>query len=202
MYIAVSSIVLSSSQLLTRISSIKHFLAPRKRKSKNSRNGLYGCERILAIPPRTFQVDAVVGQGDSLVHPSHFIALNLHGQIEVIEFPGGDATHARIYLGPHLYGSNASLVPVTLQFVDSRQSIGDCHKYWAASENNEHRVALIVTNIGPFFSQILGETLLVFSNLHSHNTLTNKACQFMRITTVSCVTLIRTCVITQQFTHR
>jgi hypothetical protein len=70
--------------------------------------------------PRTYQVDAVVGQNDSLAHPSHFIALNLNGQIEVVEFPGGDATHARIYLGPHLYGAHASLVPVTLQFVDRR----------------------------------------------------------------------------------
>jgi hypothetical protein len=70
--------------------------------------------------PRTYQVDAVVGQNDSVAHPSHFIALNLKGQIEVIEFPGGDAAHAKIYLGPHLYGSNADLVPVTLQFIDSR----------------------------------------------------------------------------------
>jgi hypothetical protein len=51
---------------------------------------------------------------------SHFIALNFNGQIEVIEFPGGDAAHAKIYLGPHLYGPNASLVPVTLRFVESR----------------------------------------------------------------------------------
>jgi hypothetical protein len=70
--------------------------------------------------PRTYQVDAVVGQDDSVAHPSHFIALNFKGQIEVIEFPAGDATHAKIYLGPHLYGSNADLVPVTLQFIDSR----------------------------------------------------------------------------------
>ena len=69
--------------------------------------------------PRTYQVDAVVGQNDSVAHPSHFVALNLRGQIEVIEFPAGDATHAKIYLGPHLYGSEADLVPVTLQFIDS-----------------------------------------------------------------------------------
>src|SRR5450755_3532139 len=42
---------------------------------------------------------------------------------------------------------------------------GDCHKYWAGSDNNEHRVALIVTNIGPFFSQILGETLLIVTSI-------------------------------------
>jgi hypothetical protein len=70
--------------------------------------------------PRTSQIDAVVGQGDSTEHPSHFLALNLKGQIEVIELPAGDASHAKIYLGPHLYGPDADLVPVTLQFVESR----------------------------------------------------------------------------------
>src|SRR5947209_17423602 len=38
--------------------------------------------------PRTFQVDAFVGHETTGI-PSHFIALNLHGRIEVIEFPGG-----------------------------------------------------------------------------------------------------------------
>jgi hypothetical protein len=70
--------------------------------------------------PRTFQIDAVVGQGDSREHPSHFLALNLKGQIEVIDLPAGDASHAKIYLGPHLYGPDAALVPVTLQFVESQ----------------------------------------------------------------------------------
>ncbi len=69
--------------------------------------------------PRTYQVDAFVGHETAGV-PSHFIALNLHGRIEVIEFPGGDGTHARIFLGPQLYGDNTDLVPVTLSFVDSR----------------------------------------------------------------------------------
>jgi hypothetical protein len=68
--------------------------------------------------PRTFQIDAVVGQNDSAVSPSHFIALNLNGRIEVIEFPGGDGSKARIYLGPQLYGTDANLQPVTLSFVD------------------------------------------------------------------------------------
>jgi hypothetical protein len=68
--------------------------------------------------PRTFQVDAIVGHNDSPGNPSHFIALNLNGRIEVIEFPGGDASKARIYIGPQLYGSGADLIPVTLSFVD------------------------------------------------------------------------------------
>lgn len=68
--------------------------------------------------PRTFQVDAYVGHNESPGVPSHFIALNLHGRLEVIELPGGDPTHARIYLGPQLFGPAASLVPVTLTFQD------------------------------------------------------------------------------------
>lgn len=71
--------------------------------------------------PRTFQVDAFVGHETTSI-PSHFIALNLHGHIEVIEFPGGDGTHARIFLGPQLYANDADLVPVTLKFVDSRHN--------------------------------------------------------------------------------
>ena len=68
--------------------------------------------------PRTFQIDAYVGHNEAPGMPSHFIALNLHGRIEIIELPGGDATHARIYLGPQLYGPSADLVPVTLSFQD------------------------------------------------------------------------------------
>jgi hypothetical protein len=70
--------------------------------------------------PRTFQMDAFVGHETGST-PSHFIALNLQGQIEIIELPGGDATHARMYVGPHIYGPGADLVPVTLRFVASSQ---------------------------------------------------------------------------------
>ncbi len=68
--------------------------------------------------PRTFQIDAYVGHHEAPGMPSHFLALNLHGRIEIIELPGGDATHARIYLGPQLYGPDADLVAVTLSFKD------------------------------------------------------------------------------------
>ncbi len=68
--------------------------------------------------PRTFQTNAVVGHNDSAASPSHFIAVNLNGRLEVIEFPGGDASKARIYIGPQLYGSGDNLIPVTLSFVD------------------------------------------------------------------------------------
>lgn len=68
--------------------------------------------------PRTFQVDAVVGHQDSASVPSHFLAINLRGQIEVVEWPGGNAAHARVYLGPQLFGLSSDLEPVRLRFVD------------------------------------------------------------------------------------
>ena len=68
--------------------------------------------------PRTFQTDAVVGHNDSADHPSHFLAINLNRLVEIIEFPGGDATKARIYLGPSLVGPGEDLTAVTLIFRD------------------------------------------------------------------------------------
>jgi hypothetical protein len=68
--------------------------------------------------PRTFQIDAYIEHTESPGMPSHFLAVNLHGRIEIIELPGGDASHARIYIGPQLYGSDADLIPVTLSFID------------------------------------------------------------------------------------
>ena len=68
--------------------------------------------------PRTFQIDAFVGHNETIGTPSHFIAINLNGRIEIIEFPGGDGSKARIYLGPQLYGTGDDLIPVTLSFAD------------------------------------------------------------------------------------
>ena len=68
--------------------------------------------------PRTFQVDAVVGQNDDAQHPSHFIALNLHGTVTIIDFPGGDASKARDCVLTSVVGSDSDLDPVTLKFVD------------------------------------------------------------------------------------
>lgn len=68
--------------------------------------------------PRTYQVDQAVGHNDSDIHKSHFIALNLNRHIEVIEFPGGDPTKAKIYIGPVLMGQGQDLAPATLSFKD------------------------------------------------------------------------------------
>ena len=68
--------------------------------------------------PRTYQVDAVVGHQDSAASPSHFLALNLHGRIQIIEWPAGDATHVHVYVGPQLLATGGDLAPVTLSFSD------------------------------------------------------------------------------------
>jgi hypothetical protein len=66
---------------------------------------------------RHFEIDAVVGHADSQQHPSHFTAENNSGQIIVIELPGGDVSHARIYQIETVPG-NAGNPPVKLAFAD------------------------------------------------------------------------------------
>jgi hypothetical protein len=68
--------------------------------------------------PRTYQTDQVVGHSDSTDHPTHFIAINLNAHITIIEIPGGNNAHARIYSGPTLYSDNGDQTPVTLEFYD------------------------------------------------------------------------------------
>jgi hypothetical protein len=67
--------------------------------------------------PRTFQIDERVGHNDTNT-PSHFIALNLNSHVIIIEFPGGDPTRAKVYLGPTLLGDDQDFTPVTLSFKD------------------------------------------------------------------------------------
>jgi hypothetical protein len=68
--------------------------------------------------PRTTQVDAYVGHEAGQHIPSHFIGENLRGQVVILEFPGSDAQHMRVLIGPHLAGPGADQTPVLLSFVD------------------------------------------------------------------------------------
>jgi hypothetical protein len=68
--------------------------------------------------PRTFQLDAVVGHADSRANPTHLIFLNLNRHVEIIELPGGNASHAHIYQGPVLFGPGQDLTPITGQLRD------------------------------------------------------------------------------------
>ena len=66
---------------------------------------------------RHFEIDAVVGHGDSPTNPSHFIAENNNGQIIVIELPGGNVSKAKIYQIETVPGNNGN-PPVKLSFQD------------------------------------------------------------------------------------
>lgn len=68
--------------------------------------------------PRTFQIDEVVGGGDSTQHPSHFLAVNLRGQVTILEFPAGDPGRARVLATTIVPGPNAAQAVVTLAFID------------------------------------------------------------------------------------
>lgn len=68
--------------------------------------------------PRTFQMDAVVGHEDSPSNPTHFIFINLHRHVEIIEIPGGNIAHTHIYSGPILFGDGQDLTPVTGEIRD------------------------------------------------------------------------------------
>jgi len=68
--------------------------------------------------PRTYQIDAVVGHGDSAANPTHFIFLNLHRHVEIIEIDGGDPAHTHIYVGPVLFGDGQDLTPITGEIRD------------------------------------------------------------------------------------
>jgi hypothetical protein len=66
--------------------------------------------------PRIFQTDATVGHAGT----EHFIVLNNHGTIEVLEIPGypSPANQTRLYIIVRLTSQGADLVPATLSFPD------------------------------------------------------------------------------------
>ncbi len=66
--------------------------------------------------PRTFQTDANVGHGGM----EHFITLNNHGTIEVLEIPSypSPTNQSRLYIIVRLSSQGADLVPATVSFPD------------------------------------------------------------------------------------
>jgi hypothetical protein len=68
--------------------------------------------------PRTYQFDAMFGHNDSAANPTHIIIVNLSRHIIIIELPGGDPGHSRIYSGPTLFQDGGDLLPVTGKAID------------------------------------------------------------------------------------
>ena len=65
--------------------------------------------------PRTYQTDANVGHGGI----SHFIVLNRHGTIEVVELPQDPGKNTpRLYLIASFANQGADLIPAAVSFYD------------------------------------------------------------------------------------
>jgi hypothetical protein len=68
--------------------------------------------------PRTVQLDGYVGHHEADGAPTHFVAFNLHRQISVLEFPGGDPVQVHVLTGPYLVGSDGEDVAPHLALRD------------------------------------------------------------------------------------
>lgn len=67
--------------------------------------------------PRTFQIDQYVGINDSPESPSHFMAMNLHGDVFIIDIEGGNPSKAQSIPVIGLSQGQQS-DPVTISFQD------------------------------------------------------------------------------------
>src|SRR5712691_13523480 len=91
--------------------------------------------------PRTFQAEQYMNLGDSPAHPDHFIALNLHGVIEVIQIDPLDRTKDTVYV---LTSVENESIPASLSFRDTTGdrrmdvivTIGDSNPYTLVMLNN------------------------------------------------------------------
>jgi hypothetical protein len=68
--------------------------------------------------PRATQVEGFVGHAEQGGAPTHLMALNLHGQVSVVELPGGDAGQVRSFEGPYLVGADGRYVVPHLALSD------------------------------------------------------------------------------------
>ena len=92
-------------------------------------------------PFRTFQADQYVGMGDTPDHPDHFIALNLHGVIEIVQINPRDRKKDAVYVLANVGNDNT---PASLSFRDTTGSghidvivtVGDTTPYSIILINN------------------------------------------------------------------
>jgi len=92
-------------------------------------------------PFRTFQADQYIGLGDTPDHPDHFIALNLHGVIEIVQINPLDRMKDAVYVLANV-GNDST--PASLSFRDTTGSghtdvivtVGDATPYTIILINN------------------------------------------------------------------
>jgi hypothetical protein len=68
--------------------------------------------------PRTTQLDGLVGHDEVGGESTHLMALNLHGQISILELPGSDPAKTRAIVGPYLVGADGPYVVPHLALQD------------------------------------------------------------------------------------
>lgn len=95
--------------------------------------------------PRTYQMDAYVGQNEAEGAPSHFIAMNLNRRITILQMPGGDSAKVSTIIGPYLFGQGEDLTPVQMSAQDVN---GDGRPDLVVSVKNEQ---LLYLNDGAAF---------------------------------------------------
>lgn len=95
--------------------------------------------------PRTMQMDAYVGHGETEGVPSHFVAMNLNRRVTILEMPGGDSSKVNTIVGPYLFGQGEDLTPVKMGSTDVN---GDGRADLIVSVKNEQ---LLYLNDGASF---------------------------------------------------
>ena len=83
-----------------------------------------GLDAVRYGTPRTVQVSGYVGHHETAGLPTHFIALNLDGQVSVLEIPGGDIEQLAVLPGPYVVGADG---PSVVPELDLRDLTGDGH---------------------------------------------------------------------------
>lgn len=68
--------------------------------------------------PRATQLDGFVGHNEEGGDPTHLIAINLRGQVSILEIPGGDTSKLRTLPGPYLIGVDGAYVVPRLSLAD------------------------------------------------------------------------------------
>ncbi len=87
--------------------------------------------------PRTYQTDQFVGQGDSPDHPDHFMVVNTHGQVIVIQL---NPQHAAL---DHIYGITTTSDPKTPVSLVFRPTGNTWAMYVVVGDANPYSVELV-----------------------------------------------------------
>ena len=90
-------------------------------------------------PFRTYQVDQYVAMGDTPQNPDHFLALNIHGVVEIVQLNTTSPKYDHVY---PITTVNDSSIPVFLSFEDTRHT-GKLDMLVTIGDSNSYTVVLL-----------------------------------------------------------